>query len=202
VVLFALALQGGIGRVEGGVLLAGFGAAAIWIVCSARGEEDPLGTEAVERTSAGRGLRWEAARTGLALAGTLAGAQLVVVGARDLAGELGVSEGFVGLTLVALGTSLPELVTGIQAARRGHVDLIVGNVLGSNLFNSLLAGGLLAMVAPGPFDDPDIAGLGAWFMVALTLAVVVLFWTGRRLVRWEAALLLGAYCAMLPLLTR
>jgi cation:H+ antiporter len=138
----------------------------------------------------------------LALAGTLAGAQLVVSGAQGLATELGVSEGFVGLTIVALGTSLPELVTAIQAARRGYPDLIVGNVLGSNLFNGLLAGGVLALVAPGPFVDPDLAGLGASFMVGTALLAGVLLGTGRRLERWEAALLLAAYAVMLPLLSR
>jgi cation:H+ antiporter len=202
VVLFALVLQGGPNRVEGVILLAAFGLAATWVFHSARVEDDPLGAEAAMAAGGGHAVGREATRTALALAGTLAGAQLVVTGAQDVASELGVQEGFVGLTLVALGTSLPELVTAIQAARRGHVDLIVGNVLGSNLFNSLLGGGVLALIAPGPFANPDISGLGTWFMVATALVAAVLLGTGRRLVRWEAAILLVAYCVMLPFLSR
>lgn len=202
VVAFALVLQGGLSRWEGVGLLALFALAAAWIIHSAVADEDPLGPEATQVTSHARPLRWEVARTVAGLVGTLAGAQLVVSGAQDLAGELGIEEGFVGLTLVAIGTSLPELVTGIQAARRGHFDLIVGNVLGSNVFNSLLAGGLLAIVAPGPFADPDIAGLAAWLMVATAIVGAVLFGTQRRLVRWEAAVLIVAYCLMLPFLAR
>lgn len=201
VVAFALALQGGLTRLEGALLVAGFALAALWIVRSARDETDVLGVEAGDVVHAGDHLRRELARTALGLAGTVAGAQLVVAGAQGVASDLGISEGFVGLTLVAIGTSLPELVTAIQAARRGHVDLIVGNVLGSNLFNSLFAGGLLALIAPGPLADPDLTGLACWAMVAIALLAGVLFGTGRRLVRWEAVVLLAIYAAMLPLLS-
>ncbi|HSI79747.1 MAG TPA: sodium:calcium antiporter [Solirubrobacterales bacterium] len=199
---FALVLQGGLSRGEGIALLALFALAAAWIIRGAVTDEDPLGLAASDVAGDGRPLRWEVARTIGGLLGTLLGAQLVVSGAQDLALELGIREGFVGLTLVALGTSLPELVTGVQAARRGHLDLIVGNVLGSNVFNSLLAGGILALVAPGPFGDPDIAGLAAWLMVATAIVGAVLFGTQRRLARWEAGALLLAYCAMLPFLAR
>ena len=199
---FALVLQGGLSRGEGIALLALFALAAAWIIRGAVTDEDPLGLAASDVAGDARPLRWEVARTIGGLLGTLLGAQLVVSGAQDLALELGIREGFVGLTLVALGTSLPELVTGVQAARRGHLDLIVGNVLGSNVFNSLLAGGILALVAPGPFGDPDIAGLAAWLMVATAIVGAVLFGTQRRLARWEAGALLLAYCAMLPFLAR
>jgi cation:H+ antiporter len=202
VLLFALALQGGLTRGEGIVLVVALGGAVTWIVRSTSPDEDVLGPEASEVAGECHDLRLESLRTGLGLLGTLAGAQLVVMGAQDIAADLGVREGFVGLTLVAVGTSLPELVTGVQAARRGHSDLIVGNVLGSNLFNSLAAGGLLAIIAPGPLEDPDLAGLAAGVMVVTTVGACVLFATGRRLVRWEAVLLLVAYAAILPLLSR
>src|SRR5256885_566322 len=74
------------------------------------------------------------------LVGTLAGAQLVVTQAATLAHRWGMSDAVIGFTLVALGTSLPELVTAIQAQRRGESDLLIGNLLGSNLFNSLIGG--------------------------------------------------------------
>jgi len=133
------------------------------------------------------------------LLGTAAGAQLVLVGAEGIAADAGLREGFVGLTVVAIGTSLPELVTAVQAARRHHPDLIVGNVLGSNVFNSLVAGGLIALLAPGAVSDPNLPAL-AWFaMVGTALLMWLFLRTHRRLARWEAALLLGAYLAVLPL---
>jgi cation:H+ antiporter len=202
VVLFAVFLQGGLTRLEGAVLVVALVGAGVWIIRSTDPGEDVLGPEASQIAGECHDLRVESLRTGLGLLGTLAGAQLVVMGARDIAADLGVSEGFVGLTLVAIGTSLPELVTGVQAARRGHADLVVGNVLGSNLFNSLAAGGLLALIAPGPLDDPDFAGLAGGVMVVTALGAWLLFATGRRLVRWEAVLLLAGYAAMLPLLSR
>lgn len=202
VLLFALALQGGAGRIEGMLLLAGFGLAGVWIVRSSDPGDAVLGSEAAEAAGPPGATRREVLRTLLGMLGTLAGARLAVGGARELAVELGLSEGFVGLTIVALGTSLPELVTAVQAARRGHADLIVGNVLGSNMFNSLLGGGILALIAPGPFADPDLAGLAAAFMVVIALAAGILLGTGRRLVRWEAALLLVVYAAVVPLLSR
>ena len=101
----------------------------------------------------------------------VAGAQLTVMGATEVADRLGLAEGFVGLTLVALGTSLPELVTAIAAARKGEDELIVGNLLGSNLFNSLAVGATAGLLGPGTLDDPNLAGLGT---------VVMLVRGGRR----------------------
>src|SRR5438477_580567 len=90
-----------------------------------------------------------ALRAVLGLAGTVAGAQLVVAGAAGAARHLGVSQALIGFTVVALGTSLPELVTAIQAQRRNDSDLLVGNLLGSNLFNSLAGGALVGLADHG-----------------------------------------------------
>jgi cation:H+ antiporter len=97
---------------------------------------------------------------------------------------------------------MPEMVTAVQAARRGQHDLIVGNVLESNIFNSLAAGGLIALVAPRALSDPDLTGLAAIAMVAAALLTTLFLVTDRRLSRWEAALLLGTYAGLLPLLSR
>ena len=92
-----------------------------------------------------------------AWSGFLAGAQLLVVNASSIATRLGVSQLVIGLTIVALGTSLPELVTTIAAQRRGESDLVVGNLFGSNLFNSLAGGAVIGFATgtwvptrPGP----------------------------------------------------
>jgi cation:H+ antiporter len=140
----------------------------------------------------------EPVRALLGLAGVLAGAQLLVVNASSIATALGVPPLIIGFTLVALGTSLPELVTTIQAQRRGETDLVVGNLFGSNLFNSLLGGAVIAFAAPGAFS----AANGVLLLVMTATAVVAWVLLGRGLVltRWEGAVLLAAYLATMPLL--
>jgi cation:H+ antiporter len=115
----------------------------------------------------------------------------MVIGAENIALEVGMSEGLVGLTILALGTSLPELGTVIAAGRRGRTDLVLGNVLGSNVFNALGVVGAVAMVGPGALATdfrPDLL-----VMVFVALLAGVMAWTGDRFSRWEGALLLGAY---------
>ncbi|GLW29264.1 sodium:calcium antiporter [Actinoplanes regularis] len=143
---------------------------------------------------------FEPVRTVLGLAGVLAGAQLLVVNAATIATELGVPQLVIGFTLVALGTSLPELVTTIQAQRRGETDLVVGNLFGSNLFNGL-AGGALVGVASG-MDHPARTGLPLLAaMVCTALIAWALLRRGLRLGRADGLMLLGAYALTLPLLT-
>jgi cation:H+ antiporter len=127
------------------------------------------------------------------LIGTALGAQVVVTGAVGIADETGLSGGFVGLTLVAVGTSLPELVTAVQAARRGQDELILGNVLGSNIFNSLLAGGLVVLIEPGPLDDRSLATRGVAVMVAVSVLAWALMERRRRIGRLAACTLLAGY---------
>jgi cation:H+ antiporter len=124
------------------------------------------------------------------------GGHLFVRGATGLALSLGMSERLVGLTIVAIGTSLPELATSVLAALRGHSDIAVGNVVGSNVFNVLLclsAAGLAGSVtAPLAGLVPELAVLGG-----LTLLAVVFLRTERVLQRWEGGVLLAAYVAFL-----
>jgi cation:H+ antiporter len=121
-----------------------------------------------------------------------------VANAAAVADRLGAPQVVVGFTLVAIGTSLPELVTAIQAQRRGESDLLVGNLLGSNLFNALFGGALVGLAGGA---GPAAAGppiLGAMVLVAV-LAWAVLF-RGRRVTRPEAVVLLAAYVIVLPTL--
>ncbi len=131
---------------------------------------------------------------GLALAGLaliVLGGRLLVSGAVDLARLVGMPETVIGLTLVAVGTSLPELVTSLIAALRRQTDIAVGNVLGSNIYNVLGIGGATGVIAPTLFP-PDIAGADVWVMVAASLALMV-FAFGGRITRLEGALMLSAY---------
>jgi cation:H+ antiporter len=139
-------------------------------------------------------------RTLVGLAGTVLGAQLLVTAARSIADELDLSGGFVGVTLVAIGTSLPELVTGIQSARRNQTALLIGNVLGSNMFNSLAVGGVAALIGPASLDNTDLTTIATGLMVVIAFLTWAFLAVGRRLVRWEAVAMLALYLATLPLL--
>jgi cation:H+ antiporter len=145
----------------------------------------------------------ELTRTLLALAGTLAGAQLLVWGAAGIAEQARLSQAVVGATVVAVGTSAPELVTAIQAARRGEADLLVGNVLGSNLFNSLAVGAVVALAGPGVAAGQAVAArLAVVLMVTVSLGAWWFLFRDRRLLRWEAAMLLVAWPVTVVLLGR
>lgn len=202
VLVYAGALQGGLSRWEGGLLLVGLTAALWWIVRTSRTGDDRLESEVDEVLEDDDGPRLvvEIPRTLLGLGGTVAAAQLLISGATGVADRLGLAEGFVGLTIVAIGTSLPELATAVQAARRRETDLIVGNLLGSNVFNSLAVGGLAGVVGPGQLEDPGLAGLATLLMLGVVLGAATFMLVRRRLGPVEGLLLLGAYVGTLPLL--
>ncbi|MGX9854266.1 calcium/sodium antiporter [Limimaricola variabilis] len=127
---------------------------------------------------------------GLAL--VVLGGYLLVEGATTLARSLGISETVIGLTVVAIGTSLPELVTSVMAAIRKQADMAFGNIIGSNIYNILGIAGVTAMVSPG--DVPtEILTFDNLVMIAASLAVVTLAWTGLRISRREGAALLAGY---------
>jgi len=131
----------------------------------------------------------------LGLGGVLAGAQLAVSGATTLADKWGLSGGFVGFSIVALGTSLPELVTAVAAARKKEAGLIVGNLFGSNLFNGLAGGAAIGLVNAGPIGDAKLTGGG---LIAMLGAVAVAYLQGarkRRVGKIDALLLLAIYLA-------
>ena len=129
---------------------------------------------------------------GLIIGGLFAvvvGAEWLVTGATTLATEFGVPEEVIGLTVVAIGTSLPELATSMVAAYRGHSDVCVGNVLGSNLFNLFGITGVTALFAPLPFSD-SIISFDLWILLAATALIIPFMLTGRRLSRPEGTILL------------
>ena len=120
------------------------------------------------------------------------GAEWLVTGATTLATEFGVPEEVIGLTVVAIGTSLPELATSIVAAYRGHSDVCVGNVLGSNLFNLFGITGVTAMFTPLPFSD-KIVSFDLWILLAATALIIPFMLSGRRISRLEGSILLALY---------
>ena len=126
------------------------------------------------------------------LTGLIVGSELLVAGGVSLARDFGVGETVIGLTLVAVGTSLPELATCIAAVIRRQSEIVLGNVLGSNLFNLLGVVGLAGLLAPLPIPEV-IQRSDLWVMVALSVLSLVLVRTYLRLDRWEAGLLLTLY---------
>lgn len=129
----------------------------------------------------------------LGLAGLVIGGKLVLDNAVELAKAIGISEKVIGLTIIAAGTSLPELATSVVAAYRKNADIAVGNIVGSNIFNLLLIGGTVSLVSPVRYSsifDIDFYILGAGTIV---LFLNLLAWKKHRLDRWEAALLLFSY---------
>jgi cation:H+ antiporter len=191
--------------VVGGVLLATLLVASLtFIVVSSRrsgvgdvelsAEVDEFLTDGDVRTG------FEAGRTVVGLLGTLGGAQLLIVNATAIASSLGLSEGFIGLTVVAIGTSLPELATALQAARKDETDLIIGNLLGSNLFNAGAVGAVAMFVGAGQQVGPSVTTIAVPLMAIVAVVATVFMITGKRVVRWEAAVLIAAYLATLPFL--
>ena len=129
---------------------------------------------------------------GLAL--LIFGARFLVDGAVAIARGFGLSEAVIGLTLVAVGTSLPELATGVVAAIRKNGDVIIGNILGSNIFNILAILGITGMIAPVPFGG-RIASMDIWVMLGVAVLLLPLIKSNAKLVRAEGAFLVFLYAA-------
>lgn len=200
-----LALNGSLDALEGGVLLAVFIVAMGWLLWLALRERQDTAIMAEEveglvgtQTGSGAKLR-EGLRALVGLALVLLGAELTVRGAVSLALAAGVDEGFVGLTVVGIGTSLPELVTGIIAAVRRETDLVVGNVLGSNVFNLLLIGGTVGLITSDPLPAAVVSP-GLPVLAIGSLGLLLFLRTGFKLRRLEAGLLLVGYAVYIGLL--
>jgi cation:H+ antiporter len=194
-VLFVLLLMtgGGLVRWEGALLVTGLLVYTAWSVIAGRREVLAHATP-----SAGPDAARPPCSLLLSIVLILAGLGMLVLGARLLvdnaiviARHLGVSETVIGLTIVAAGTSLPELATSLMAAFRRQADLAIGNIVGSNIFNLLGIAGTSALLAP--ISPAGIGWLDLGAMLATSLILLPLMRTGFRLVRWEGALLLLCY---------
>jgi len=208
VAAFAWAIQGPLRRVDALLMLVLLAIVVALILGLARRD---LRTGTSSATVAGlaelddtpvRAAR-EAVRALLGLTATLAGAQAVVLGGGAIAEGAGLSEGLIGLTLVAVGTSLPELAAAVQAVRRRETDLLVGNVLGSNLFNALAVGPVVVWTGAsvGRRVDPALAGTATWLMLAAVIGVSLLL-LRRRIGRAGGITLLLAYIAAVAVMAR
>lgn len=120
------------------------------------------------------------------------GGRFLVEGAVSLARGFGISETVIGLTIVAVGTSMPEFVTSVVAGLRKQGDVAFGNIVGSNVYNILGIGGFTALIAPGAVP-PEIVSFDNLVMIGVSLVLFAFAWTGLRIARWEGAVLLAGY---------
>jgi cation:H+ antiporter len=193
-----LVWDGWLSRNDAWVLLGVFVALVTWsIVEGMRGGDDALATETASELQAramplNRSLMWVV----VGLVALVGSSQLLVWGAVQIAQSFGVSDLVIGLTVVAIGTSLPELASCVAAARKGEHDIALGNVLGSNLFNSLAVVGIAGAIAPMQIDA-DVTARDWPVMLGLTVVLFAMGWGFRgrkgRINRVEALMLIAAY---------
>jgi cation:H+ antiporter len=196
VLALLLALDGRIARIEGAVLAGGIVAYTAFLARQAkRGRVEPP-KDAVGLPALGTHWALNLLRIGVGLALLVLGARWLIGSATEIARLLGISELVVGLTIVAAGTSLPEVATSIAATVRGERDIAVGNVVGSNIFNLLLVLGGAAMIGPAGIPVPPAAlTFDLPVMTAVAVACLPIFFTGYTIARWEGAVFLGYYVA-------
>lgn len=194
-------LDGRLGRLEGWLLVAGLAGYTVLQLGTARNDlRSPSEPSAPVEPGGVRPL-WSLVLVGGGLGLLVLGAEWSIDAAVGLARALEISELLVGLTLVAAGTSLPEVATSIIAALRGERDLAVGNVVGSNIFNILAVLGITSTVAPGGIAISSAAlRFDLPVMVAAAFACLPIFFTGYRIDRWEGAVFLGYYVAYVTVL--
>lgn len=198
-VVVAMALDRSIGRVESALLFAGVFAYMAFLVIQSRRASRDAAAEFASEIPAGTWDRHWSVHVLLILGGLF----LLVLGANWLVGAavtfaklIGVSDLVIGLTLVAIGTSMPEIATSLIAALRGQRDIAVGNVIGSNIFNLLAVLGAAGIVSAGGLEVPEAArNFDLWVMLAVAFACLPILLSGRQIARWEGALFLAYYVA-------
>jgi cation:H+ antiporter len=201
--LMAFTLDGKLSFLEGGVLMALLVAYTAFLVIQSRRETQATQDELAQSVQPAAAHAWDshwapqAALIAVGLVCLVFGADYLVQAAINVAKSLGVSDLVIGLTIVAAGTSMPEVATSIAAAIKGERDIAVGNVVGSNTFNILGCLGLSGLVSgdAGLAMAPSLLAFDIWVMLAVALACLPVFMTGREIARWEGGVFVGYYVA-------
>ncbi|MDQ3879451.1 MAG: sodium:calcium antiporter [Actinomycetota bacterium] len=201
VVLFAVLVWEGLTTGAGVILVVALVAAIVVLVSNARNapptEELEVEVKAVVGPRPQHDRRKEIVRLVSSLVGMAVAADPLVRGSEGIADHLGIAGGIIGLTMVAIGTSAPVIASSIQAVRRGHDDLMMGNILGSNLFIALGNGAVVAFLSSTDGPGPLVPSL--FVMVGMVLAGWAVSRRLHTVTRWEAASLLVAYVVTVPL---
>ncbi|MDQ3268671.1 MAG: calcium/sodium antiporter [Pseudomonadota bacterium] len=198
--LLAFGLDGRVGRLEAAVLLALLIAYVAFLVVQSRRQQQAVRAAAAVPEIGDDGRKPSLVLQLLLIGGGLA---LLVLGSRwlvdasvALAQAIGVSDLVIGLTIVAAGTSMPEVATSVMAAVRKQRDIAIGNVVGSNIFNILGCLGLAGLVSPTGLPlAPSVLNFDLWVMLAVAFACLPVFLTGRKIARWEGAVFVFYYIA-------
>lgn len=198
--LLLLSLDGSIGRLDGGLLFASIVGYTWWCIRASRKENAVVVEEFAREYSVDspkpRSLWLDIALIAVGLVLLVVGSSWLLDGAVTIAESLGVSQLVIGLTIVAAGTSLPEVATSVIAAFKGERDIAVGNVVGSNIFNILCVLGLTGLVAPGGVTVSETAlRFDIPVMIAVAIACWPIFFTGNQISRWEGGVFFFYYLA-------
>lgn len=183
-------IGGSVNRIEGIILLAAFTAFMFYTVIDAKKARN---AEQVEDEVDQKILKiWQCAIFIVGgAAAIVAGGKMVVSAATEIAHSFDISENVIGLTIVAFGTSLPELCTSVVAAKRGETDLALGNVIGSNIFNILLVLGVATTISPVAFVTENL--VDCVVLISASVLTMIFCATKLKLVRWEGAVMVAAY---------
>jgi cation:H+ antiporter len=203
VLLLVLGLDGRLSALDGGLLFVLLAAYTVFLVVQSRRETQAAQDEFAQEIQPAQAGAWDSHWTvqigliAIGLAALVFGSDYLVQAAVNFAKAMGMSDLIIGLTIVAAGTSMPEVAASIAAALKGERDIAVGNVVGSSTFNILgcvglsgLASGGLGLAMPASLLAFDI-----WVMLAVSLACLPVFMTGREIARWEGGVFLGYYVA-------
>jgi len=201
--LLALGLDGKLSMLDGGLLFGLLIAYTVFLVVQSRRETQAAKDEFADEIQPAAAGAWDSklpVQIGLIVAGLIAlvfGSEWLVTASVAFAKSMGVSDLVIGLTIVAAGTSMPEFATSIIAAIKGERDIAVGNVVGSSTFNILGCLGLSGLVAGnlGLLMPSSLMAFDIWVMLAVALACLPVFMTGREIARWEGAVFLAFYAA-------
>jgi len=205
---FLLMRDLGLDRLEGGFFVASLVVFIAYSVYIARHEVSQQERSDYERETTGRSLHPRTRELGLSVLAVAAGCGLLVLGGQFLvdgsvaiAREAGMTERVIGLTIVAAGTSAPELAASLVAAHRGRTDVALANIIGSNIFNILGILGVTALVHPIPVAAA-IVHTDAWWMIGFAVVLFPMMWTAKRISRTEGGILLAGYSIYLVTLLR
>ena len=202
-ILLALGLDGRLGLADGVLLCVLMVAYTVFLVVQSRRQNQAAQEEYAAEVKPAAAGSWDSRLpvqlllVGAGLALLVAGSDALVTAAISFAKALGVSDVVIGLTIVAAGTSMPEVAASVMAAFKGERDIAVGNVVGSNLFNILGCLGISAVATGGAglAVPPAVLNFDIWVMIAVALACLPVMLTGREIARWEGGVFLGYYVA-------
>lgn len=196
-ILFLILVWGSaLGRADAAIFLSALIIYLVWVYWSEQFHAAPAGelhqAESEEISIDSKSVLWIVVAVILGLLFLIGGSQVLLIGAIGIAEHFNVPETVIGLTLVAVGTSLPELSISVIAAIRGHADVAVGNILGSNIFNLLGILGVSALLQPLPVHE-RILQFDQWVMLGTSLLLLLFLYTQSRLSRLEGGMLLAGY---------